>query len=48
MGKQKIEEHREIKVLINQVTALEKTMSQIVLNSKNIGFDYCSCNLFLK
>lgn len=48
MGKQKIEERREMKVLINQVKALEKTMNQIALNSNEIGFNYCSCNLFLK
>lgn len=48
MGKQKIEERRQIKVLINQVKALEKTMNQISLNSNKIGFNYCSCNLFLK
>lgn len=48
MGKQKIEERRAIKVLINQVKALEKTMNQIALNSNGIGFNYCSCNLFLR
>ena len=48
MGKQRIEERRQIKVLINQVKALEKTMNQISLNSNEIGFNYCSCNLFLK
>lgn len=48
MGKQKIEERRQIKILINQVKALEKTMNQISLNSNEIGFNYCSCNLFLK
>lgn len=48
MGKQKIEERRKIKVLINQVKALERTMNQITLNSQNIGNNYCSCNLFVK
>lgn len=42
MGKQRIEERRQIKVLINQVKALEKTMNQISLNSNEIGFNYCS------
>ena len=33
MGKQRIEERRQIKVLINQVKALEKTMNEISLNN---------------
>lgn len=48
MGKQRIEERRQIKVLINQVKALEKTMNEISLNNTEIGFNYCSCNLFLR
>lgn len=48
MGKQKIEERRKIKVLINQVKALERTMNQIISNSQNIGNNYCSCNLFVR
>lgn len=33
MGKQRIEERRQIKILINQVKALEKTMNEISLNN---------------
>ena len=36
MGKQKIEERRKIKILINQVKALERTMNQIILNRKHL------------
>lgn len=48
MSNQNIEERKRMKFQISKFKSLISTMDKIISNSKDIGFNYTSCNIFAK
>ena len=48
MPKQNAEERKNLKLIISKVKTLIHTMEKIIDNSKEVGFNYSSCNNFAK
>ena len=48
MTKQNAEERKNLKLIISKVKTLIHTMEKIIDNSKEVGFNYSSCNNFAK